>query len=212
MNTILSIIKSELKQRLFSWMSLIFFLMLVFQGIWYTKGTFDFFINEQVYMNASSIFYRNFAAMGMLMIIIIAIVTGGVLYKDIQFKTAGWVYALPINEKKFFVGRFIAAYLYLIILSSGLIIGHILVPYSGIGESHQFGPTPWGQLLHGWVLFTIPNLFFYVSLVFFAVVMTRRAATGYLAVFVVVILFLIAQTSSETGGVNESVGYIMGHP
>ncbi|MEM7373671.1 MAG: ABC transporter permease [Bacteroidota bacterium] len=212
MRTVLSIINSELKQRLASWISVIFFLMLVFQGIWYTKGSFDYFINEQVLMNAPSIFYRNFAGMGMLMVIIIAIVTGGVLYKDIQYKTAGWVYAMPISEKKFFLGRFIAAFLYLVIISTGLIVGHILVPFSGIGESHQFGPTPWGQMLHGWVLFTIPNLFFYVSLVFFSVVITRRAATGYLAVFLVVILFLIAQTSYETGGANEYVGYILGDP
>ncbi|MEM6376725.1 MAG: hypothetical protein AAF705_00805 [Bacteroidota bacterium] len=212
MRTILSIVRSELKQRLSTWLSLIFFLMLVFQGVWYTKGSFDYFINEQVLMNSPSIFYRNFASMGMLMVIIIAIVTGGVLYKDIQYKSAGWAYSMPINEKKFFLGRFLAAFLYLIIISTGMIIGHLLVPYSGIGESHQFGPTPWGQIFHGWLLFTVPNLLFYVALVFFAVVMTRRIATGYLAVFLVVISFLIAQTSYETGAANDYVGYILADP
>lgn len=105
MKTILSIIKNELKQRLFSWVTLIFFLMLVFQGIWYTKGTFDYFSNDGVLMNSPSIFYRNYAGMGMLMIIIIAVATGGVLYKEIQYKSAQWTYALPIKDKHFFLGR-----------------------------------------------------------------------------------------------------------
>jgi ABC-type transport system involved in multi-copper enzyme maturation permease subunit len=209
MKTVLSIIKNELKQRLFNWVTLIFFLMLVFQGIWYTKGTFDYFSNDGVLMNAPSIFYRNYAGMGMLMIIIIAIATGGILYKEIQYKSAQWAYVLPIKDKHFFLGRFFAAYLYLIIISTGMIVGHLLVPYSGIGEANRFGPVVWGQLLHGWLLFTIPNLFFYVSIVFFAIVYTRRIATSYLAVFVVVIIFLISQTSFESGGGDNLLAYIL---
>ncbi|MEO1451434.1 MAG: hypothetical protein AAFV07_18020, partial [Bacteroidota bacterium] len=189
-----------------------FFLMLVFQGIWYTKGTFDYYINDQVLMNAPSIMYRNYAAMGMLMIIIIAIVTGGVLYKDIQYKSAQWTYALPINEKHFFLGRFLAAFLYLVIISTGMIVGHILLPWSGIGEAENFGPIPWGQLFHGWLIFTIPNLLFYVGMVFFAVVFSRRIATGYLAVFAVIITFLVAQTSYETGGGDKLWAYILADP
>ncbi|MEO9514087.1 MAG: hypothetical protein ABJN84_03140 [Flavobacteriaceae bacterium] len=209
MKTILSIIKNELKQRLFSWVTLIFFAMLAFQMIWYTVGSFKYFANEGVLMNASSILYRNYAGMGMLMIIIIAIATGGVLYKEIRYKSAQWTYAMPINDKQFFIGRFLAAFLYLVILSTGMIVGHLLLPYSGIGEAHRFGPTQWAPLFHGWLMFTIPNLFFYVSIVFFSIVFTRKIATSYLAVFLVVIIFLIAQTSYETGGGENLMAYIL---
>ena len=87
--------------------------------------------------------------------------------------------------------------------------GHLLVPYSGIGEASRFGPIQWGSLFHGWIMFTVPNLFFYVSIVFFSIVFTRRIATSYLAVFLVVILFLIAQTSYETGGGDNLMAYIL---
>ncbi|MEM8999553.1 MAG: hypothetical protein AAGB24_04750 [Bacteroidota bacterium] len=209
MKTIVSIVKNELKQRIFSWITLIFFLMLAFQMIWYTDGAFKYFANEGVLMNASSILYRNYAAMGMLMIIIIAIVTGGVLYKDIRYKSAQWTYAMPIRDKQFFVGRFLSAFLYLVILSTGMLLGHMLLPYSGIGEAHRFGPMPWGALFHGWIMFTVPNLFFYTSLVFFALVFTRKIASSYLAVFLVVITFLIAQTSYETGGGTNLMAFIL---
>lgn len=209
MKTIISIIKNELKQRVFSWITLIFFCMMAFQMIWYTQGSFKYFTNEGILMNAASIMYRNYAGMGMLMIIIIAISTGGVLYKEIQFKSAQWTYAMPISDKQFFIGRFLAAFLYLVILSTGMILGHLLLPYSGIGEANRFGSMQWGPLFHGWIMFTIPNLFFYVSLVFFSIVFTKRIATSYLAVFLVVIVFLIAQTSYETGGGDNLIYYIL---
>ena len=212
MRTILSIVRSELKQRLFSWYSVLFFFMLVFQAIWYTQGTFDYYINDQVLMNAPSIMYRNYASMGMLMIIIVAIAAVGVLYRDIQYKSAQWTYALPIKDKHFFLGRFLAAYLYLIIISTGMVVGHILLPYSGIGEAENFGPTPWGQLVHGWLIFTVPNLLVYVGLVFFAIIFTRRRATGYLAVFGLVIAFMIMQASYDTGGGDNVFAYILADP
>ena len=52
MKTIFSLVKNELRQRVFSWVTLVYFLMLAFQVIWYTKGSFDFFSNEGMLMNA----------------------------------------------------------------------------------------------------------------------------------------------------------------
>ncbi|PKV49237.1 ABC-type transport system involved in multi-copper enzyme maturation permease subunit [Aquimarina sp. MAR_2010_214] len=200
MKTIFSIIKHELKTRVFTWLSLIFFIMLVFQGIWYTKGAFDYYVNDGVLMNAPAIIYQNYAGLGMLMVIIIAIVTGGVLYKDIQHKTAQWMYSMPVNEKQFFVGRYLAAFLYLMILGTGMFVGMLLVPYSGIGEAHRFGPVPIGQMFHAILFFYIPNVLVYVSLIFASIVFSKRMAVGYLASFVLVILFVVMQVSYEGGG------------
>ena len=197
------IIKLQLKERFTHWMSIIFFLMLVFQGVWYTKGSFDYYANDGILMNAPAIFYKNFAGLGMLMVIIIVILTGGLLYKDIQHKTGQWMYALPVNEKKFFLGRFLSAFLINLLLSTGYFVGMLLVPYSGIGEAHRFGPTPIGQMLHAVLIFLIPNLFFFSSLIFFALVYSRKMAVGYLAAFVAVIIFLVMQSTGEGSGFTK---------
>ncbi len=176
MRTIMSIIKHEVKAKFFSWITLIFFLMLVFQGIWYTKGVFDYYINDNVLMNAPAIFYKNFAGLGMLMVVIIAISTGGVLYKDIQYKSAQWIYSLPLNEKQFFLGRFLSAFIYLLIVSAGFFVGMLIVPHSGIGEAHRFGPVPIGQMLHGVLIFLIPNILLYISAIFASITIFRQMA------------------------------------
>lgn len=208
MKTIINIIKNELKARIFSWITPIFFLMLVFQAIWYAKGSFDYYVNDGVLMNAPAIVYRNYAGLGMLMIIIIVIVTGGVLYKDIQYKTANWLYTYPISEKKFFLGRFFSAFLYLFIVSIGLFVGTMLIPYSGIGTANRFGEMPYLQTLHAVLIFFIPNVLMYVSLIFCCLVYTKKMAVGYLASFLMVMLFIIMQGFYETGG-ESWVSYVL---
>lgn len=193
------IIQFELKRRLGQWTSLLIVLALVFQGIWYTQGTFDFYANQDLLMNAPAIFYKNLAGGGILMIIIVAIITGGVLYKDIEHKTSQWVYTLPVKEKGFFVGRFVSAYLINVILAFSYVIGMLLVPYVGIAEAHRFGPAPILQLLQGFALLLMPNLLLLTSFIFALVVVFKRLAAGYLGVLLLTVIFLVMQTAYESG-------------
>ncbi|MEM6893481.1 MAG: hypothetical protein AAF554_07285 [Bacteroidota bacterium] len=202
------IILHEVRQRFFHWTTLLFFAMLIFQGIWYTKGNFDFYVNEGLLMNAAAIFYKNLAGGGMLMIIIVAIITGTALNKDLQYKTGQWVYTLPIHEKQFFLGRFLSAYAFNVIIAFGFVIGMLLVPYSGIGPEHRFGPTPIGQLLHGFAFLTMPNLFLLTSMFFFALVFTRKMAAGYLTILLTVVVFLVMQTTSESSGITTTLSLL----
>ena len=208
------IIVYEIRQRFWHWTTLLFFLILAFQGLWYTKGNFDYYVNEGLLMNASTLFYKNLAGGGMLMIIIVAIITGTSLYKDIQHKTGQWIYTMPIHEKQFYLGRFFSAFLFNVIIATGYIAGMLLTPYAGLGEAHRFGPAPIGQLFHGFLFLTVPNLFLLTSLFFFALVFTRRMAAGYLSVLLTVIAFLVMQTTAESSGITtvlalaDPFGYI----
>ncbi|MEO1589540.1 MAG: hypothetical protein AAFS00_19840, partial [Bacteroidota bacterium] len=130
------IFRFELRSRFSQWMTLLFALMLIFQGIWYTKGYYDYYGGDGMYLNAAGVMYQNLAGCGLLMVIIVAVITGSTLYKDIQFKSAQWVYALPVNEKQFFLSRFLSAFLINVIIASAYMIGMVIVPYSGIGEAN----------------------------------------------------------------------------
>ncbi|MEL6561781.1 MAG: ABC transporter permease [Bacteroidota bacterium] len=199
------IIKYEFKRRFGHWTIVLICLALIFQGIWYTKGTFDYYVNEDLLMNAPAIFYKNLAGGGILMIIIIAIITGTVLYKDIEHKTSQWIYTLPMKEKQFFLGRFFSAYFINVLVAFSYVIGMLLVPYAGIGESHRFGPAPVLQLIQGFVLILMPNLLLLTSLIFFLIISFKRMAAGYLGVFVTTVFFLVMQTVSETSGATPFI-------
>lgn len=195
---IAKIIKFELQSRLFGRTSILFFLMLVFQGIWYTKGTYDYYANDAVLMNGASIFYRNFAGGGMIMVIMVAIVTGTALYKDLQHKTGYWLFTYPIPEKAFFLGRFISGYLLNVLIATGYFFGMLLVPYVGLGPDSVFGDAPIGQMIHGFIIFSLPNLFLLTSVVLASVVIFKRLAAGYVFVMLIVVLFIVMESVSGT--------------
>ncbi|MEM6633753.1 MAG: ABC transporter permease [Bacteroidota bacterium] len=208
------IFRFEFKSRFTQGMTLLFILMMLFQGIWYTKGFYDFYGGDGMLMNAAGVFYQNLAGCGLLLVIVVAIITGPMLYKDIQYKSAGWVYSLPINDKKFFFGRFLTAFIINVVIAAFYVIGMFLVPYSGIGEAVLFGPTPFGQIIHGFFILTIPNLFLLTSICFAALAIFKKPSAGYLAVFLTVISFLLMQSAAEASGfspvnlVGDAFGYV----
>ncbi len=191
------LISFEFKYRYTQWITLIFILMLAFQGAWYAWGTYDFHVNDETLMNAPAIIYQCLAAGGMLLVIIIAIITGAAVYKDIEHRTAETFYTLPINEKKYFLGKFIAAYLINVSICLAYPLGLAIIQYTGIGPPEKFGPTPWGQILQGCILYTLPNLLFLTSVAIAGVVFSRNMVGGYMGIFLVVLFFLVAETTRE---------------
>ncbi|MEM9987012.1 MAG: hypothetical protein AAF804_18115, partial [Bacteroidota bacterium] len=194
------ILRFELRNRLKQWTTGLFMLMMLVQGVWFSKGYYDFYGGDGMLINSAGVAYQNLAGCGLLLIIVVSIITGPMLYKDIQYKTGGWLYALPIHEKGFFMGRFLAAFLTNSFIGFFYIVGILITPYSGIGEPSLFGPAPIGQMLHGFFILTVPNLFLLTSLCFFALVLFKKPAAGYLAIFLTVISFLLMQTDAETSG------------
>jgi ABC-type transport system involved in multi-copper enzyme maturation permease subunit len=144
----------------------------------------------------------------MLLIIVVAIITGAALYKDIEHQTAETIYTLPINEKRFFLGKFLAAYLINVSICLAYPLGLAIMQYTGVGPPEKFGPTPWGQLCHGFLIFTIPNLLFLTSMVIASVVFFRNMVAGYIGIFLLVLCFLIAETTRENAA-NLAVIYLL---
>ena len=197
---IAKILRFELWARFKQPLTLLFFLMLVFQGIWYTQGNYEYYVNDATLMNGAALFYKNFAGGGILLIIILAIITGTVLHKDIQYQMAGIMYTTPINQKKFFLGRFLSAYVINLIIAFGMLIGMALTPYSGIGTPDKFGPMPWAQMFHGFFVLTAVNLLMLTMVCFSVIVFFKKMTAGYLSVFLLVMLFLVAESTSDHAG------------
>ncbi|WP_234572462.1 ABC transporter permease/M1 family aminopeptidase [Rhodohalobacter sp. 614A] len=192
-----TILPFEFTYRFSKPITYIFLLMLVFQGVWYTIGTYNFYINDATLMNASGIFYQNLSGTGMLLCIVIAIITGTALFKDIEYKSAGIIYTLPIHEKKYFLAKFNAAFLINVVICMGYPLGMILLPYLGVAPAEQFGPTPWGPLVHGFLIFTIPNILLLTTICIAGVVFFRNMTAGYVGVFMIMVCFLIAESTRE---------------
>lgn len=177
--------------------TLLFFLMLVFQGVWYMIGVNDLFANNNIHLNAPAIIYRNLAVMGIILFAITAIISAGALARDLETGAANVIYPAVIHEKKYFIGKYVGVMLANLAVVLGYPIGILLFPFLGTAAPEQFGPVPVGQMLHGFFLLTVPNLIFLVTFAVFLVVMTRRAAAAYLGILLVCILFLLSTSARK---------------
>lgn len=202
------IIAFELRYRFSKPMTYIFILLMIFQAIWYAKGTYDYYVNDDTFLNAAGIIYQSLAGGGMLMIIVIAITTGTALFKDLEFKTAETLYTFPVSEKTFIAGKFIAAYIVNLVICLAYAVGFTVIQYSGIVEADKFGPVPWGHLAYGYLIYCIPNMMLWTSVALSMVVFFRNMAGSYLAVFMLTMLFLVAESTRENS-VNATVIYLM---
>ena len=191
------IVGFELKYRYSKWMTYIFMAMMIFQAAWYAKGSFEYYVNDLTNFNAAGIIYQSLSGGGMLMIIAIAVITGTALFKDIEFKTAETLYSYPVNDKTWFLGKFTAAYLVNLSICLSYTLGFSVLQYTGIAEPDRFGPVPWGQLLHAFLIFSVPNMFIVTSIALSLVVFFRTMAASYMGIFMTTMLFLVAESTRE---------------
>jgi len=192
-----SILHFELKYRFKHPLTYLILLMMAGQGIWYAIGTYDYYTSDEALLNGAGIFYQCLAGGGMLVVAIVAMISGTTLYRDLAVGSADYVYACPLDEKRFFLTHFIAAYAINLALVGAYPLGMALLRYSGLGEPHLFGPTPWLELIHGYLIFCVPNLFILTAVCFICLVYTRRLSGSYIGVVAVTILFVAAEVMSD---------------
>lgn len=175
----------------------LFFVILFAQGVWYVQGTNDYYGNSNTLMNAPVIFYQNLSGMGMLLIMITAIISAGALARDPELKTAETLYPCIVNEKKFFSGKYFGILIVNLMVVLAYPLGMLAFPYLGIGTPEQFGPVPTGQVLHGFFLFTLPNLVMLVTLTFFLVVNFKKSGAAYVGVLIIMMIFITSVSLRE---------------
>ncbi|MBN2039800.1 MAG: ABC transporter permease [Spirochaetes bacterium] len=174
------------------------YLAMMFQGIWYMKGFNDYYKSDDSLMNSAGTMYILLCTIGMILMIVFSIITGTTLYRDLKNKTDQYFYTLPVNEKKFFMSRFTASFVINIIFSLVYFAGCIISKYTGIAPPDRFGPTQWMQIIHGYLLFALPNVFILTTAAYSALVFFRKMAPSYLAIFFVSLLWIIMEGVSHT--------------
>ncbi len=169
----------------------LFFFLLIFQGIWYSTGFIDHIPNQNMMANAPAVAYGSLALMGIILFAVTPIIAAGSLARDLESGSAHIIYPAVIGEKKYFFGKYFGTLIVNFIVVLGYPLGILLFPLLGMGTPDQYGPMPIGQVLHAFLVLTVPNLIFLITFSIFLVVMFRRAAAAYLGVLLVFIILLV---------------------
>lgn len=117
------------------------------------------------------------------------------LLRDLKSGTAELLYSFPLQSKRYFVGKYLAMMMILIMVMSSVAIGFITLPFIssflGIHPTTDFVDTPWLHIGHAFLLWVIPACFIYGSIIFAATALTGREGPAYVIIMLAVGLFVI---------------------
>jgi ABC-type transport system involved in multi-copper enzyme maturation permease subunit len=124
------------------------------------------------------------------------IVTGGVMgqavYQDFAHGTHALFFTAPISRTRYLLGRFLGAFLTLVIIFSSIGLGARFGATMPWLEESLIGPTVPGSYLRPYLVSILPNLFFTGALFFGLAALTRRILPVYVTSVVLLVGYLMA--------------------
>ena len=140
-------------------------------------------LSEKEHINAPYVLALCCAAMSMILAMIGSSVMGLPIYRDIEYRTNQYYLTYPISEAGYFWGRYLGAFIGLLFIASGMIIGTyggtLLGPVMGWRYAEQYGTNAPAYYLHPFFTIALPNLFFTASLFYGLVSLTRSVKVIY---------------------------------
>ncbi|TAE31447.1 MAG: hypothetical protein EAZ91_07625 [Cytophagales bacterium] len=190
--TISYLLRFELRYHFARPVTWLYALLIFGQGIWYGLGAHSQFGSRLIWVNSAANAYLVLASPGLILTVVACLVAGQALTKDLEYRVADYAYATPIADRDYFLGKLLGAFLTVLMLALAYPLGTLAVPLLADGVT---GPVPVGQLLNGYVMLLIQNLFIIVGIAFSATVFTRRITGAYVVMFAMVLYFLVSNLS-----------------
>jgi hypothetical protein len=121
---------------------------------------------------------------------------GTALYRDIEYNTKDYYLTYPITKAGYFWGRYLGSFVFMIFISTAVIIGAFigtkLGPAAGWTDPKQYGPNNLIYYLHPFFTIGLPNVLFTSSLFFGLVALTRNVKVIYFGGILLFLFYFIA--------------------
>ena len=184
----------ELKYRFTRPATWIYFLLLFVVAL-ILIGTGNTPASEKVFHNAPIVIANLLLLISIFGILIASAVMGVPLYRDLEHKTATFMFSYPISKFGYFMGRFWGSFVTLLFISSGALLGvylgSLLGPAFGT-DVERYGPNSLVNYLQPWFTLLVPNLWLAGSLFFSLIIFTRNIRSIYTGGIVIFIAYLLA--------------------
>ena len=206
MKNLWKVARFELRYHLRRPATRLFAALMVAQGVWYSSQVAQAYANDRLFINSAANAYLVLASVGVGLAVVAVLLAGQSLTKDLDHRTAPYLYAMPVSDQSFFIGRFLGTFLTVLALAVFYLIGIAAMPLvvaGGVGEtgvsSGHAGPVPVLALVQGFVELTVLQVFTLVSVAFSLTVLFGSIRGAYLTLFLVVLYFLLAGTGQSDG-------------
>ncbi|HWA28255.1 MAG TPA: hypothetical protein VG734_21565 [Lacunisphaera sp.] len=126
------------------------------------------------------------------------------LLRDQRLRLAGILQSTPVSDATYFWGKYLAGIAGMLVATSGTVVGLALLPIVAPlvgGNPAEYGPTLWGHLLHGWLLYTVPGVLVHGTAHFLIAARTRSLIGSYAYVSLHMIVWIVLEVLFANGTV-----------
>ena len=176
----------------------LFYALTVVQGFAYALGSWQ--AGGYAQTNAPSLFFDVFSSVGVLLTALSALLTGQSLLRDRTYRVGNYLYALPLDERLYFAGKFVGVLGTCVLLATGVVLGTLALP---LWASGAICPFPVAAVAYGFVVLLVPNLLIVVSLAYALTAFSQRMAGAYVALLVLVVGQVLLQIGEATVAGND---------
>src|ERR1700744_1615559 len=164
-------------------------------------------VGEKEHINSPYLISFWCSAMTFMMTLISSSLMGTAIFRDIEYQTKDYYLTYPITKAGYFWGRFLGAFVFMVLIAFGILIGIYLgsaiSPIIGRTSAAQYGLNKLSYYLYPFLTLALPNIFFTSSLFFGLVAITRNVKVIYfggllLFLFYFIGLFFLDNTTNTT--------------
>ncbi|WP_298545867.1 M1 family aminopeptidase [uncultured Aquimarina sp.] len=128
-----------------------------------------------------------------LLLFLLPAIIGATVYKDFKGNTHSVLYSFPIKKKDYILGKFLSSFTLVFGIAITITAVMILTEHLPGLDHNKMGDFRLVGYLQAFLLYTIPNLFFYGAIVFAVVVYFRNIYAGFVVILVLFLLQNITQ-------------------
>ena len=151
------------------------------------------FGGDKILINGTQALAIGIAVLGFTGITVIGSVCGRAVQQDFEVGIHHFFFSAPITRRAYFFGRLFGAYLTLLLIFIGVVIGVLVGTHlPGIDPARVVASPSWQNFVRPYLLVLIPNVLWLGGCFFVLAALTRQMAPVYLAGVVALVGYLFA--------------------
>jgi len=173
------------------------YLMMTASAGAYQGASVSFGAGGKVLANSPFALFNSTAALTYFGLLVISAIFGKAAFQDFEYNTHSFFFTSPISKSSYIGGRFLAAFLTVLIVFTGISLGLAAGTAVPMIDKARIGPAMPAAYIAPYVSVVIPNTLLMGALFFSMALLSRRILPVYMASVVLLIGYLIASSLTQ---------------
>ncbi|MDQ7960238.1 ABC transporter permease/M1 family aminopeptidase [Flavobacterium lindanitolerans] len=153
--------------------------------------------SSNAYANSPTALNGFINGMNVLIYFLLPIIVGSSVYRDFRFNMHTILFSYPFTKLDYIAGKFLSSLFVVILITLTIILGIVaasVLPWVNHDLLLPFNPVAYAQI---YLIYVIPNLFFFGVLIFALVTISRNISVGFIGVILLLLLQVVLSSFTQ---------------